>query len=444
MSEDLLIRQFGPYQLDIGTHTLIDGNEPIELEPLPFDVLVTLVENAPNLVSRKVLFEKHWAGLQVTDNVLDQAIATLRRVFRKHPEGGRFLQTVTKRGFRFTLAVHRVAAIAPAKQAVSPKYARPADETGEGLKKSDARDLEDGTAGEPKGKRSQLESEIELTKYDVELIQIVHEYRLVQVEHLEKLTGRSKEMLNASLLALIEQRYLERRGMPEQEHVFVVGKAGWPLLAEHGIKSKEARNRRRLLHKEMDESALRHQLMITDTRIALALACRTGNIRLVNWRIAEEIQDHVPVWQAGIRERLPLRADVFFTLEDGERLVGRNRVHFFLDVDYPSLSDEQFQKKALAYWHYQNTGKYSERYGLRSFRVVTFTFTNERAEYLTQLTLDTIPDAARRHFLFSALPTASENILGDVFLRPLDMGAGTRHRLVPPTATAAQYLSENQ
>src|SRR5436309_9814594 len=110
MPEQRFIFAFGPYRLDTGKHSLSNGDEPVALEPLPFDVLVTLIESAPNLVTRKAFFDKHWAGVEVTDNVLDQAIATLRREFRRQPGGEGYVRTIKKRGFRFGVAVERLAA----------------------------------------------------------------------------------------------------------------------------------------------------------------------------------------------------------------------------------------------------------------------------------------------------------------------------------------------
>ena len=108
MALDKPIFLFGPYRLDTGKHALFNGATEIGLKPLTLDVLITLVENAPNLVTREALFEKHWKDTEVTENVLDQVIGTLRKYFRVQPDGDGYIQTIKKKGFRFSKAVERL------------------------------------------------------------------------------------------------------------------------------------------------------------------------------------------------------------------------------------------------------------------------------------------------------------------------------------------------
>ena len=113
----------------------------------------------------------------------------------------------------------------------------------------------------------------------------------------------------------------------------------------------------------------------------------------------------------------------------GTRAVGRNQVHFFVLADRPA--DGQFEKNFLAFWEYQTSGKYTTRYGVRSFRLLIFSATTESSAELAKLAHEKLPQVAQSHFLFAALPTISVNILGDVFTRPSDVGNDVRCSLVP-------------
>src|SRR5438067_12162162 len=112
MASERAIFTFGSYRLDTGMHALFNGAAAVELKPLVLDVLITLVENEPNLVTREKLFNEHWTDAAVTPNALDQVITTLRREFRSQPDGHKYgdgyIETVKKKGFRFSKPVERL------------------------------------------------------------------------------------------------------------------------------------------------------------------------------------------------------------------------------------------------------------------------------------------------------------------------------------------------
>jgi len=81
------------------------------LRPKDLAVLLALVERAPGTARREALFQRVWPKAVVVDNVLDQAIARLRRILAD-VDGSSPIETLPKRGYRLTVPISRVDPIA--------------------------------------------------------------------------------------------------------------------------------------------------------------------------------------------------------------------------------------------------------------------------------------------------------------------------------------------
>ena len=64
------------------------------------DVLLLLVREAPRTVSPEEMLDVVWGGVFVSDNSVHRAIATLRKALGDDAKAPRYIQTVTKRGYR--------------------------------------------------------------------------------------------------------------------------------------------------------------------------------------------------------------------------------------------------------------------------------------------------------------------------------------------------------
>jgi hypothetical protein len=203
----------------------------------------------------------------------------------------------------------------------------------------------------------------------------------------------------------------------------MIGTAAAPVLVEQGTAPKELIEWRSRNH-ELKELFLKHMLMIVDVHTTLALATTNNDITLRTWKQGQELHDRVTVREAGKHEQLPVRPDGFFTLEDARRPAGQNRFNYFLEADRSTTTHERFQKKVTAYWRYFQQGGHTQKYNIKTFRVVTVTLTKERADNLCQATQEMIPKPARRLFLFSSLKDFSvstpEKALQRVFTNPHD------------------------
>lgn len=278
----------------------------------------------------------------------------------------------------------------------------------------------------------------QLADGDLDLIEWCYELRFATIDHFIALSKRLRPALVRRIVKLLERRYLSRIVLTGQKHIYIVGKAAIPILVERGIAPPEKLNARSRAS-ELKELFLKHALMIVDIHASLLLATRNNHISLIRWEEGKEIWDAIKVHEAGKQHRLPVCPDGLFTLQDSSRPEDRNRLHFMLEADRSTMTQERLQNKIVAYWNYLQSGRQEQRYGMKNFRVVTVTLTEERAANLAQLTVDVTPPQFRKFFLFTSLKQFSlENpqpILKDIFITPRDLN-GHRAPLVPPPSAS--------
>jgi len=101
--------RFGSFILDLGWGGLIavDGKEK-PLRPKSFGLLRLLVENAGRIQTRDKIMTELWPNLFVTENNITQCIRDIRRALGA--EGYETLQTICRRGYRFTSQVTAIPA----------------------------------------------------------------------------------------------------------------------------------------------------------------------------------------------------------------------------------------------------------------------------------------------------------------------------------------------
>src|ERR1043165_9183451 len=98
--------KFGDFLLNLSERSLTREGRPLQLTPKAFDTLAALVARGGHLVEKDELLREVWPDTFVEEATLAQNIFTLRRVLG--PEGGRYIETVPKRGYRFVGEVEQV------------------------------------------------------------------------------------------------------------------------------------------------------------------------------------------------------------------------------------------------------------------------------------------------------------------------------------------------
>ena len=101
--------EFGGFRLDEAERLLFREGSPVSLPPKAFEVLLVLVRRAGRLVGHDEMLRAVWPGVHVTEGSLHQKISLLRRELGDEGEPHRYIETVTKIGYRFVAPVTVVA-----------------------------------------------------------------------------------------------------------------------------------------------------------------------------------------------------------------------------------------------------------------------------------------------------------------------------------------------
>ena len=94
---------FDNFQLDFGRFQLFRDGKALKLEGLPLQLLMFLVENKGQLVTREQISAALWSKdvFVDVDQGINTAIRKIRRVLGDDADEPHYLQTVVGRGYRF-------------------------------------------------------------------------------------------------------------------------------------------------------------------------------------------------------------------------------------------------------------------------------------------------------------------------------------------------------
>lgn len=103
--------RFGAFELDLERPHLKRDGAGLEIQRLPWRILVLLVRSAGEVVSRESLRQELWPGVDFLefDHNLNTAVSRLRRTLGDSARGGKLVQTVPGRGYRLSASPQVVA-----------------------------------------------------------------------------------------------------------------------------------------------------------------------------------------------------------------------------------------------------------------------------------------------------------------------------------------------
>lgn len=104
--------EFGPFRLEPDQHLLVRAGQPVKLSPKAFELLVLLVRNSGQLVTMDQIMEALWPDSFVEEANIPVLISFLRKVLGDH-EDAPYIQTVPKKGYRFTSAARLAGPVEP-------------------------------------------------------------------------------------------------------------------------------------------------------------------------------------------------------------------------------------------------------------------------------------------------------------------------------------------
>ena len=95
----------GAWLIDGNALTASRGREKNALEPRAFQVLRTLAASSGDVVTVDALMDAHWSGTVVTPNAVTRIIAQLRKALADDAKNPRYIETVSRTGYRLVAAV---------------------------------------------------------------------------------------------------------------------------------------------------------------------------------------------------------------------------------------------------------------------------------------------------------------------------------------------------
>jgi DNA-binding winged helix-turn-helix (wHTH) protein len=107
------VYQFGPFEVNAASGELLKNGRRIRLQELPHRLLVALLENAGEVISREELRSRLWPDDTFVDfdSSLRVAVGKLREALGDNADDPRYIETIPKRGYRFLVTeVRRVGA----------------------------------------------------------------------------------------------------------------------------------------------------------------------------------------------------------------------------------------------------------------------------------------------------------------------------------------------
>jgi len=122
----MAVFEFGPFRIDPVERRLTRAGVRIPLAQKAFETLELLVEARGRLVERETFQQRLWPDTIVEERNLTVNISTLRKAL--NADGGDYIETVPKAGYRLTVPVVEVVAVATAP---SPPPSRPVEPVAE-------------------------------------------------------------------------------------------------------------------------------------------------------------------------------------------------------------------------------------------------------------------------------------------------------------------------
>jgi len=93
--------RFGPFTLDLDTRQLTKGRREIHLAPKAFELLGTLVQHRPKVLSKVVLLKRLWPKTFVAEANLSNLVAEIREALGDRARAPLFVRTAHGFGYAF-------------------------------------------------------------------------------------------------------------------------------------------------------------------------------------------------------------------------------------------------------------------------------------------------------------------------------------------------------
>ena len=104
--------KFRDFRLDVAERLLLRNGVSVSLPPKMFDVLAALVERSGHLVEKDELLRIVWEDTFVEESNIARIVHSLRKILGENGER-KFIETVSKKGYRFVAEVKEIDGLMP-------------------------------------------------------------------------------------------------------------------------------------------------------------------------------------------------------------------------------------------------------------------------------------------------------------------------------------------
>jgi DNA-binding winged helix-turn-helix (wHTH) protein len=109
---------FGPFCVDVGARQVLQGDASIHLTRKEIDLLLLLLEQRPNVVTKEQIYGRLWPDVFVSEASLQALVSDLREALDAGGRRDEFIRTVHGVGYAFSGAVHDSSVLPEADRAV--------------------------------------------------------------------------------------------------------------------------------------------------------------------------------------------------------------------------------------------------------------------------------------------------------------------------------------
>ncbi|MGA9774136.1 MAG: winged helix-turn-helix domain-containing protein [Blastocatellia bacterium] len=97
--------KFDIFSVDATERRLLRDGKVLQLAPKAFDALLVLVESKGRVLERGEMIRRIWPDSDAGEANLAVMISSLRKLLGERPDGGLYIETVPKQGYRFAVSV---------------------------------------------------------------------------------------------------------------------------------------------------------------------------------------------------------------------------------------------------------------------------------------------------------------------------------------------------
>lgn len=207
-------------------------------------------------------------------------------------------------------------------------------------------------------------------------------------KQIQRLFFGSVTRANTRLRLLFDHKFLDRHFLypliyhGSSQAIYSLGKKAVEIVAENsGVDitsvKQDRRNTRRL-----KPFSIHHILAVNDFRIAFKQGARKRKeVEFKRWIPEKELLDEYETRIDGKKKKRRFKPDGY-----GRYLYQDKLYSFFLEMDRSTQTNKTFQGKIKRYLNYKRSGRYSERFGVRSFKLLVVTTTQKRLANLKEAT----------------------------------------------------------